>query len=187
MVEKAIKYGYLDGPALLSNIDSDIRTGSLDKIKLYPIKKAIQRIEIAVYHGSLDIVKYLIENNAIITSTIFNTAVLRGSLDIVKYLIENDHTVGMFVVSEYVMGYAAANDYMDIVKYFVRSNIKTNEEAIQWAVYHNLSEMVDYLFFNGAPYNKNDIDISRFQNIYIDLLKSFIIDDIILIIVSYLI
>ena len=82
------------------------------------------------------------------------------------------------------------------MKYLFENKAPIDETAIYWASNNNKQEVVDYLFFNGAPYFTSGhvpdfkyfkSSLYKYQNIYKELLNSLIIDDVAYIIVSYLV
>ena len=212
-IADAAKYGNLNIPSvqkmlrLLRNkskpsTGNDIRKaasfGDLDTVKYLfengaPIDS--HAIEGAAGYGYLNVVKYLFENKAPIDEYAIAGGAYNGRMHIVKYLFENKAPI-----NRYVIECAIQTGQLNIVKYLFENGAPIDiKNAIKVAETANVCEVskkfeypkiLDYLVFMGDPPRetlKTLIFYKRYQNIYRELLTNFIIDDISLIIVSYLI
>jgi len=103
----------------------------------------------AAIYGSLEIVKFLIENGANIH--VWNDWTLRwaarnGHLEIVKYLVEKGANI--HVMDERALHWAAENGHLEIVKYLVENGADIhagNDYALCWAAERGHLKVVKYL------------------------------------------
>jgi len=153
----------------------------------------------ALHTGNLKTVKYFVENKTTINvfnTFIINTAAVAGHLDIVRYLFDSGLPIDYGTIES-----AINSGNIDIVKYLFENGAPVRQFATSMAVSHittdhhekisivarNRLEILDYLVFNGAPYCEFIIKIEKYRKIYRDLFNNLIINDISIIIVSYLI
>ena len=121
-----------------------------------------------VWHGHLDVVKYLVSQGADVNEakngwTPLHRAAARGHLDVVKYLVSqgadvnaknNDGGTPFFM--------AAVHGHLDVVKYLVSQGADVNAEdndgrtPLHWAAYNGELDIVKYLVSQGVDVNAED-------------------------------
>ncbi|XP_015921097.2 uncharacterized protein [Parasteatoda tepidariorum] len=151
--------------------------GRLDHVKIFFQKKTTNvnakvngdytLLHIAAECGHLDIVKFLISENASLravngfSSKPIHLAAREGQLHIVKYFIQCDQTLlrEHGCANMNVLHYAAQAGQTDIVKYLIKKGININESGdngvrpIHLAAMFGFEEVIRVLLSNGAVYD----------------------------------
>ncbi len=123
----------------------------------------------ASLNGSLEVVKYFIENGAdskakdLFGRTPVHVASLNGSLEVVKYFIENRADLEIKDNSNRtLLHYAALNNHLGVVKCLIKhwANIEAEDNdgrtPLHYAALYGYTEVVEYLIENGADLEVQD-------------------------------
>ncbi|KAH8797105.1 hypothetical protein DL96DRAFT_1006693 [Flagelloscypha sp. PMI_526] len=148
---------------------------SLDRDYLSPLEyadvnasggKYVSALHAAVYCGSLEIVRFLVENGADVNASrgeygsALHAGVHCGNLEIVRFLVENGADVNASGREcDPALQYAASRGSLKIVRFFIENGADVNasggeyDSALQAGACHGRLEIVRFLIEKGADMN----------------------------------
>nr|XP_047125592.1 secreted RxLR effector protein 124-like [Hydra vulgaris] len=121
-------------------------------------------IEMAVFNGDLNTVKYLISLNYKVNDESFIKAVKNDHLHILEYFHSELNLKG----PKNLIDYAAEEGNLDIIKYLISQNYKVNDESFIKAVKNDHSHILEYFYDElnlRGPDNLIDIAIMYYLSI----------------------
>jgi ankyrin repeat protein len=96
-------------------------------------------LEIAIRSGSLQLVKYLLDQRLVVLPRDISYAARYGQLEILKYLLT------FTSADEWAITYAAREGHLEIIKYLLLANAPITTTAIEYAISNKHLHIVKYL------------------------------------------
>ncbi len=156
---EVVKYLYENEcPQTPININRDIPDKCLDIVKYLHDDKGLEFshdiLDDAVRSGSLDLVKYLRENNCRWRRSTLCGAALNGHLHIIQWCVDNGCQIGKRVFTS-----AASGGHMDVIEYLYGINCPRNEgKCLGYAALKGNYDLM--LWFRDRGFNWNEYTFS---------------------------